>query len=76
MVVRTTSSNSKTVDSSNCPVPVKWEINGNTTKGYVDGALARTDTINWWNTYAPYYFKWGIWQTGTVTVTNIKVKAL
>ena len=76
MVLRTTSSNIKTVDSSTYPVPVKWEINGNTTKGYVDGTLVRTDTVTWWNSYAPYYFKWGIWQTGTVTVTEIKVKQL
>ena len=76
MVIRTTSSSQQVTQSSNYPAHIKWVVEGNTTKGYVDDTLARTDSVSWWGTYAPYIFKWGIWNSGTVTVTNIKVKAL
>ena len=76
MVLRTTSSASQYHVGSGLPVSCRWEIDGTTTKGYVEDSLVRTDTVNWWGSYAPYIFKWGIWAKGTVTVTNIKIKPL
>ena len=76
MVLRTTTSSSQYQVSPDYPAHIKWVVEGTTTKGYVGNTLVRTDTVNWWNTYNPYIFKWGIWASGTVTVTNIKVKPL
>lgn len=76
MVLRTTTSASQQGNSSDYPAHIRWEIDNGTTKGYVGNTLVRTDSVNWWGSYAPYIFKWGIWAKGTVTVTNIKIKPL
>ena len=58
------------------PVNIKFIREGDTVKGYIDGTLKRTDTLTWIDSNAPYTLSWGIWATGTVTATNIKIKKL
>lgn len=76
LVIRTTTSQSNEYNVSSKPNTVKFVRNGNNTALYLNNVLQTTQSITWWDSYAPYVFKWGIWATGTATITNIKIKAL
>ena len=43
---------------------------------YFDEVFAGNITQSWWSSYNPYVFRWAIWDRGTVTAKNIKIKAL
>ena len=75
-VLRTTASDSVSGTKVSGTNSFKFSIDGTSLTQYVNGSSLRTKTVSWWDTYKPYVFKWGIWNTGTVTVTNIKVKPL
>ena len=55
----------------------KIKFNGNVVNVWVNDVQQITNkTLSWWNAHVPYYFDWAIWEKGTGTVSNIKIKAL
>ena len=74
--IRTTSSSFVNVSKTGNKGSWKFVVEGTSVKEYINDNLERTSEVSWFNTYAPYYFKWGTWNTGTATVTNIKIKPL
>ena len=76
MVVRTTSTSISGATPKTNPATFKFVRDGNTVTMYHNGSLCDTKTVTWIDTYAPYTISWAIWQTGTITATNIKIKPL
>ena len=74
--IRTTSSSFVNASKNGNKGSWKFVVEGTSVKQYFNDNLERTSEVSWFNTYAPYYFKWGTWNTGTATVTNIKIKPL
>ena len=74
-VLRITASTGTQTTRTN-PANFRIVRDGTTVKWYCNDVLIRTETVNWIDTYAPYTLSWGIWNTGTVIATNIKIKAL
>lgn len=76
MTLRTTSSSNYKVNSRTNPMKFKFVFTGSTVQFYANDTLITTHSVNWIQQYAPYVFSWGIWNTGTVTASEIKVKQL
>lgn len=76
MVVRTTSTSISSATPKTNPATFKFVRDGDTVTMYHNSSVCDTKTLDWIDTYAPYTLSWGIWQTGTVTATNIKIKRL
>ena len=75
LVLRTTSSSGEHTTRTN-PATFKFVIDGSNIDMYCNGSLVTTKTASWFTGYAPYVFTWGIWNTGTVTASNLKIKPL
>lgn len=75
-VVRTNQNNHNGYNSTNSSISCRIVRDGNNTSFYNDDTLVVTKSFNYWDSRAPYIFSWGIWDTGTITVTNIKIKPL
>lgn len=73
----TTTSNTACQWISNDTNPYKIKFNGNVVNVWVNDVQQITNkTLSWWNAHFPYYFDWAIWERGTGTVSNIKIKSL
>lgn len=55
---------------------IKMIIDRTTVSFFDNGRLIRTQKNDWLTTNPPAYFGWATWETGTVTVKNIKIKPL
>ena len=76
LVVRTTTTSISGTSGKTNPADFKFIRNGTTLQMYHNDTLLDTKTVNWFDTYAPYTISWAIWNTGTITATNIKIKQL